>query len=106
MAVRSDRYKVSVLGTVWMLLRRPVMMKREFFTAIASRLCSAYITGKVRRTIQIATSARHFADGPMTPAGYAILAFTVGAMLLAAILTTCWARVGIGSVFRVGCWFS
>jgi hypothetical protein len=85
------------------------MMKSEFFTAIASRLCSAYITGQVRRTIQIVTRARQwaaFADGPMTPSGYAILAFTVGAMLLAAILTTCWARVGIGSVFRVGCWFS
>ncbi|MEM5425277.1 hypothetical protein [Paraburkholderia ferrariae] len=85
------------------------MMKSEFFTAIASRLCGAYITVQVRRTIQIAISARQwaaFADGPMTPAGYAILAFMVGAMLLAAILTTCWARVGIGNVFRVGCWFS
>ncbi|SOE87776.1 hypothetical protein SAMN05446935_8433 [Burkholderia sp. YR290] len=86
------------------------MMNSEIFTAIASRLCSAYITSQVRRTIQIATSARKkwaaFAGGPMPPAGYAILAFMVGAMLLAALLTACWARVGIGSVFRVGCWFS
>ncbi|MCP3728450.1 hypothetical protein M3I53_35990 [Paraburkholderia sp. CNPSo 3272] len=85
------------------------MMKSEFFTAIASRLCGAYITGQVRRTIQIVTSARQwaaFAGGPMTPAGCTILAFMVGAMLLAGILTTCGARVGIGSVFWVGCWFS
>ncbi|MEX3894151.1 hypothetical protein FSB08_12045 [Paraburkholderia sp. JPY432] len=84
-------------------------MKSEIFTAIAARLCSAYITGQVRRIIQIATSARQWAalaGGPMTPAGYAILAFMVGAMLLAALLTIYWARVGIGSVFRVGCWFS
>ncbi|MGF6378607.1 hypothetical protein OKW31_001520 [Paraburkholderia atlantica] len=85
------------------------MMKSEIFTAIASRLCSAYITRQVRRTVQIATYARQWAaiaGGPMTPAGYAILAFLVGAMLLAAILTTCWARVGLGSAFRVGCWYS
>jgi hypothetical protein len=85
------------------------MMKSEILTAIASRLCGAYITGQMRRTIQIATSARQWAasvGGPMTPAGYAILAVMAGAMLLAAILSTCWARVGLGSVFRVGCWFS
>lgn len=84
-------------------------MKSEIFIAIASRFCGAYITGQLRRTVQIVTSARQWAalgGGPMTPAGYAILAMMVTAILLAAVLSTSWARVGLGSVFRVGCWFS
>ena len=84
-------------------------MKSEIFIAIAWRFCGAYITGQLRRIVQIVTSAREwaaFGGGPMTPAGYAILAVIVTAILLAAALSTSWARVGIGSVFRVGCWFS
>lgn len=84
-------------------------MKNEIFIAIASRFCGAYITGQLTRTVQIVTSARQwavFGGGPMTPAGYAILAIMISAILLAAGLSTSWARVGLDSVFRVGCWFS
>ncbi|EEA02314.1 hypothetical protein BH160DRAFT_2414 [Burkholderia sp. H160] len=85
------------------------MMKSEIFTAIASRCHWACIAGQLRRTIQIATGFRQwgaFVGGPLTPSGCAILAVMLAAILLAAILSTFWARVGVGSVFRVGCWFS
>ena len=85
------------------------MMKREIFTAIASRLRGVYIAGQLRRTGQFATRARQravlFSD-PLTPAVCAILAIMVAAVLMAATLSTCWASVGLSSAFRVGCWFS
>lgn len=85
------------------------MMKRKFFTAIASRLRGAHIAGQLRRSMQLTTRARQgaaFVSGPLTPAACAILAVMVAAVLLAATLSTCWASVGLTSTFRVGCWFS
>jgi hypothetical protein len=42
---------------------------------------------------------------PLKPAGYAILAVNVAALLLAAMLSTCWGRDGLDCVLRVGWWF-
>jgi hypothetical protein len=85
------------------------MMKREIFTAVASRLRGAHIVGQLRRTMQLATRASQiaaFVSGPLTRAACAIFALMVAAVLLAATLSSCWASVGLSSAFRVGCWFS
>ena len=41
----------------------------------------------------------------LKPAGYAILAVNFAALLLAAMLSTCWGRDGLDCVLRVGWWF-
>ncbi|MEM5383365.1 hypothetical protein VSR68_07150 [Paraburkholderia phymatum] len=85
------------------------MMKSEILTAIERRACGAYITDQLRRAAKIVKRTRPwaaFVSGPLTPSGYAILAIIVAAILLVAMLSTCWPRDGLDSVVRVGCWFS
>ena len=84
-------------------------MKSEIRTAIERCSCGAYITDQLRHTAKIVKRSKlraAFVGGSLTPTGYAILAVTLAAVLLVAMLSTCWARDGLDNVIRVGCWFS
>ncbi|MEW6345810.1 MAG: hypothetical protein AB1704_34630 [Pseudomonadota bacterium] len=47
-----------------------------------------------------------YAGGPLTPTGYAILALTVGAVALVAMLSASSAGDELGSALRLSWWFS
>ncbi|CAB3795983.1 hypothetical protein LMG28614_04271 [Paraburkholderia ultramafica] len=85
------------------------MMKSKIHTAIERRSCGAYIIDQLRHTAKFVKRTKQwvtFLGEPLTLTGYVIIAVNVAAVLLVAMLSTCWARDGIDCVFRVGSWFS
>ncbi|AJZ56917.1 hypothetical protein OI25_7565 [Paraburkholderia fungorum] len=61
---------------------------------------------RVGRMFTRAALRAAYAGGPLTPTGYAILALTVGAVALVAMLSASSAGDELGSALRLSWWFS